>query len=196
MSKKAFTLIEVIVVVFILAVLAVLLFPVLVSARQAPTKIVAINRLRQVAIAIQQYRTDNNDEMPATLNCLKTYSKSMASEMFTCPRSGMEFHYPFNYYMIGQAGKMKDIAPEFNPSSDSVIKANHFHNFDCGSGNYRCKLATFTGKGGTFSYTIPLSEKYQVLAASLDGHVSFVPVTEAWEEAHILEGPFDGSGDK
>jgi prepilin-type N-terminal cleavage/methylation domain-containing protein len=61
--RRRFTLIELLVVVAIIAVLAAMLLPVLGRAREQTRRAVCISNLRQWAIGIQMYSSDNDDRL-------------------------------------------------------------------------------------------------------------------------------------
>jgi len=62
--RAAFTLVELLVVVGIIAVLAALLIPSLKSAREKAQRAMCANRLRQLAAAAISYGTDNHGHLP------------------------------------------------------------------------------------------------------------------------------------
>lgn len=64
--RPAFTLIEMVVVVAILAVLAALLMPALVSARKRARTVQCSNNQRQLGVGFSAYLTDNNGYYPYT----------------------------------------------------------------------------------------------------------------------------------
>ena len=101
MAKRAFTLIEILVVVGILAVLAALLFPVFFHARKAARLSACLSNLRQLGLAVQMYENDSDGHLPAedpqmvlfgrgkaahTHNPLGKYG--MTAALFRCPEAG------------------------------------------------------------------------------------------------------------
>src|ERR1041385_3744285 len=64
-ARGAFTLIELLVVIAIIAILAAMLLPSLSNAKQSAKLIQCVNNQRQVCLAFQFYREDNNTKFPA-----------------------------------------------------------------------------------------------------------------------------------
>lgn len=63
-SARAFTIIELLVVVAIIAILVALLFPVFNRAKSAAQKTACLNNVKQMAAAAQLYLADNNQSYP------------------------------------------------------------------------------------------------------------------------------------
>ena len=59
--KRAFTLIELLLLIAIIAILAALLLPVLSSARNQSARTTDLNNLHQILIALHIYTVDNQD---------------------------------------------------------------------------------------------------------------------------------------
>ena len=64
-SRRGFTLIELLVVISIIAVLASLIAPAVQSARRAARKMECLNNIRQVGLAMQNFASSNNGQLPA-----------------------------------------------------------------------------------------------------------------------------------
>ena len=63
-TGKAFTLVELLVVIGIIAVLIALLLPALTKARQSALSLVCLSNLRQVGMGMMQYVNDNRGTLP------------------------------------------------------------------------------------------------------------------------------------
>jgi prepilin-type N-terminal cleavage/methylation domain-containing protein len=63
-TKGAFTLIEMLVVIAVIAILAALIFPVLSSAKKRADRITCVNNLRQINAGVLMYAHDNADTLP------------------------------------------------------------------------------------------------------------------------------------
>lgn len=64
MKRKAFTLIELLVVIAIIAILAAILFPVFAQAKESAKNSACLSNVKQMALAMMQYQSDNDDVLP------------------------------------------------------------------------------------------------------------------------------------
>ncbi len=78
--SKGFTLIELLVVIAIIGILAAMVFPVFARARESARKAVCLSNVKNVALAIQMYLSDNNDTLPPT-----EHSQEALDYFFTMP---------------------------------------------------------------------------------------------------------------
>ena len=69
-GPRAFTLVEMLVVIAIIAVLAGLLLPVIGKAKEQGRSVACLSNLRQVGLALQLYTQDNENKMPFIYDAL------------------------------------------------------------------------------------------------------------------------------
>ncbi len=99
-KRRAFTLIEILIVLVILTLLMALLFPVFSSVRESGRRAQCSNNLRQIGMALSAYVADHNNRYPPPVNgnltwvdALVSYTKS--PEIFQCP------NVPYGNYKPG-----------------------------------------------------------------------------------------------
>lgn len=66
--SRAFTLVELLVVIAVIAVLAAILLPVLAKAKERGRGTACLSNLRQIGVALQMYVHENNDRLPTMIN--------------------------------------------------------------------------------------------------------------------------------
>jgi prepilin-type N-terminal cleavage/methylation domain-containing protein len=109
-THRAFTLLELLVVVAIIAVLAGLLLPVYSNTKAKAGKATCINNLRQISLAVRMYADDSRDNSPEVkpdgardpFTAYKEYLKgyvgsqqaSPRANLFACP--GDKFYYDYD----------------------------------------------------------------------------------------------------
>ena len=112
---KAFTLVELLVVISIIAVLLAVLMPALNKARQKAKKVVCSSNMRQMGVALQCYFQDSEFHLPAGHSCnitdpnqywLKILSKYLKQELlFKCPADTAKDFAELDKPLSSQSGK-------------------------------------------------------------------------------------------
>ncbi|MCC6240556.1 MAG: prepilin-type N-terminal cleavage/methylation domain-containing protein [Phycisphaerales bacterium] len=114
-QKKAFTLVELLVVIGIIATLIAILLPALTKARQQALSVQCLSNLRQIGMSVQVYVSQNNGKMPPLFQRWGSYpleptldgggrgysifgilvkTTGITMSVFRCPSDTRE--YPFN----------------------------------------------------------------------------------------------------
>lgn len=128
-TRSAFTLVEILVTISIIATLAALLFPAIEQVKTAGSRSKCIANLKQMGIAIQLYANDNNGELPyaKTAGSRKVWTDLIASYagstegnwrtpigVMECPmagKDGRQITWGRGYAMNDNPG-FPDIVPE------------------------------------------------------------------------------------
>ncbi len=94
MSKKGFTLVEIMIVVLIIGLLAAIAIPSFVRARETSRAKTCTNNLRLVDAAVEQWAMENNATTGATPNDDDALQFLKGNVMPACPSSGTEYTWP------------------------------------------------------------------------------------------------------
>ncbi len=79
MNKRGFTLVELLIVIWIIAVLAGLLLPVFMSARERARQLVCASNLRQLGVAVDLYAQDYDSKFPYGVDYDDKYTNTWQS---------------------------------------------------------------------------------------------------------------------
>ena len=148
----AFTLVELLIVISIIAILAALLLPVLGKTRESGRSTACLSNLRQLGLALQMYVQDNNNKLPVMFDAqvdtnafpatnmaimnivLSNYLGSV--EILKCPSDVKDFFhktgssYSWNTWLNGQDADHLQIGPlSFDPHNIPLsFDKEAFHN--------------------------------------------------------------------
>jgi prepilin-type N-terminal cleavage/methylation domain-containing protein/prepilin-type processing-associated H-X9-DG protein len=92
LSKRGFTLIEILVTIAIIAILASILFPVFARARENARRVSCLSNLKQIGLAIMQYTQDYDEMYPPT------FKRSSANKTVAQTESGTPGAYFYCSY--------------------------------------------------------------------------------------------------
>lgn len=91
--SRAFSLVELLVVIGIIAIVTALILPVLARTRRAAEAVNCLSNLRQIGLAFNQFAFDRNGRLPDPSAADTSWERSLkaylpASEVFRCPGDG------------------------------------------------------------------------------------------------------------
>ncbi len=114
-ARSGFTLIELLVVIAIIAILAAILFPVLLSAKRAAQSATCCSNMRQVWTAVSQYANDNNSKFPPVV---RNFTKFLDKKYENDPDPEKDLSWPM---IIGKYSGCKiNIDPGHHPLHNPV----------------------------------------------------------------------------
>ncbi len=208
---RAFTLVEILIVLGILGVLCALIFPAFTRAREAGRRTSCANNLRQIGLAFQQYVSDSNrfyppdDRYGALLKCgwpdrfFPTYIK--AANIFYCP-SHPAPEYEYRSTPVCSTGDHMDIGniteeDDYNGSYDIVTySARVYLLHEVRVRHPASTVLLLDGKGKSVSTTRNMKGTMEDLRRKndimpwhqggnnhlfLDGHVKWMPLSVIYE---------------
>jgi prepilin-type N-terminal cleavage/methylation domain-containing protein/prepilin-type processing-associated H-X9-DG protein len=124
--RKAFTLIELLIVIAIIAILAAILFPVFARARENARRSSCASNLKQIGLGIMQYTQDYDECLPSSTD-LNGTTNGYSWRGMTLPytKSLQLYNCPSNPRNKTDASYDKPLDPEFNISyaaNENVIQ--------------------------------------------------------------------------
>ena len=193
--RTAFTLVELLVVVAIIAILAAILFPVFTRARQKANQTTCTSNLKQLGAAVAQYTQDNDEDEPISeyMNgtCAETAQASLmpylkSTQLLVCPGSTASFNLA---YIMGilSINACPDVPTVDNYALNNSVIPNSFI-----VGFKPVALATLTNPSETvaaydgnlsglatnFQWDIQAVHNGTANLMFADGHVKDIPTTE------------------
>lgn len=108
-ARKSFTLIEVLIVMFIIAGLVALLLPALHTAKGKAQQARCMNNLHQIHLGLELYAEDHSSQYPLTGNvyhwgetngwCERIYPYTKSQVVFRCPGQPKEIENDYSYFL-------------------------------------------------------------------------------------------------
>lgn len=119
-KRAAFTLVELLVVMGIIALLMGILIPTLGRSRESANRIKCANNLKQFGVAMTQYATDNNGMYP------RTYYDTTATTVLDLKNTGFDDWLPFVNPGLGWAGGTSDLGVNNVPAAIFLLVRNKY----------------------------------------------------------------------
>ena len=111
--RRAFTLLEILIVVAIIGILAALIFPTFSRARENARRTSCTAQLKQLGLAFAMYQQDENT-LPSHLSALPpTYRGNQL--LFVCPSDPLGGKRPGNDYLEGESYLKSGVSYEYYP---------------------------------------------------------------------------------
>jgi len=194
---RAFTLIEILIVLAIVAILAAILFPVFARVREAGRRASCASNVRQILIGVRLYAQDNDDRAPNTFGgkCAQVPLLHYVRDprTFTCPsrpervldeqcgKTTPTSWHNGTYSVLFSELRLSSVR---NPNFIFVLDGN-------GSGTnnmYRYASVTPELLQGSSGYGVPLHDDGRI-CGFLDGHAKWMKETALSDRALWYYGP-------
>jgi prepilin-type N-terminal cleavage/methylation domain-containing protein/prepilin-type processing-associated H-X9-DG protein len=174
MSRRAFTLVEILVVIGLIAILSAILFPVFAQVRKNARSVACVSNFRQIGLAISMYAGDFDDHYPngtddgRVISCGKPFY-SQESDLKTLKKSiySLLKSYTSNNSYIWRCPQDTGIARGgvCYDANNTIIESNTVEN-----------KSLFQGRGNSYFYRVELG--YRGIQYPASGYNSARPRTE------------------
>lgn len=156
-SQKAFTLVELLVVIAVIAILAGLLLPALARGKDQAYSTKCLSNFRQIGIGVMMYENDNNESLPLSSHQAASWVGVLqplvgGTNLWRCPRDQNKtrpYSFAINEYLLppepGETRKNYSTytslpsGPEtmmFAEARTNMVGSDHFHFTDPMDGGY------------------------------------------------------------
>lgn len=157
MRKRGFTLIELLVVIAIIAILAAILFPVFMAAKEKAKQTECLTNMKQVGSGFMMYVQNNNDRFPPAL----WGTPRTAGAAGTYVRATRKF--PAGWKYISSDGIINDHVLSWMDSIYPYVK--NVNVFDCPSAVHWCKVIYGTdGIDPSYGYNAHINGLADIMA--------------------------------
>lgn len=137
MRRRAFTLLELLVVVGIVALLAALLFPVLASAKERGRKTVCASNMHQIGLAILMYR-DTDEGWPISRDLTTAPLQGVDKRLWLCPSDPLKGYASLELSCVHNRQTRVDQS-YFHPFSPSQSFTKRLEAFDSNFALLACR---------------------------------------------------------
>jgi len=121
MSRRGFTVIELLVTVAIIAVIAAILFPVASGAKRKGKDTTCLSNMRQIGMAFSMYLASYDDRMPDRLSRMHP-SHITDPRILICPHDPNRGQYPDSMRLEGSAHLPTGVSYTWVPNWDVAIE--------------------------------------------------------------------------
>lgn len=135
---RAFTLVELLVVLAIIALLAAMLLPSLAKGKASAQSIACVSNLHQIGIALHVYVQDNADRLPVCAGYLPSqqpnlppitttlFSNQRTNKLFKCPSDNTFFFteltsYEWNFWLNGASFSAPQGSPIYTNQATVIV---------------------------------------------------------------------------